>query len=125
MKKMRKEYFRTVFNENHYFGVVENIPEEVSLDDVKERIQTVNSDNEWVELVSETYEDPELIIDWETIDYEMDIDEDMISVISVLEESEKHNLNSEVVYTSLKFMKENPTATISDAISFGCNEWVK
>jgi hypothetical protein len=123
---MRKEYFRMVSKNEHYYGIIENVPEDVNIEDVKERIQTVNEDNsEWVKIVDETIENPEIIIDWETIDYESEIDKDMLSVLDVLEESNKNDLSNEVVYTSLKFMKENPSATISEAILFASKEWIK
>lgn len=35
------------------------------------------------------------------------------------------NLTSEVVYTSLKYLKENPDRSIEEAISYGYYEWVK
>jgi hypothetical protein len=123
---MRTEYFRMVSKNEHYYGIIENVPEDVNIEDVKERIQTVNEDNsEWVKIVDETFENPEIIIDWETIDYESEIDKDMLSVLDVLEESNKNDLSNEVVYTSLKFMKENPSATISEAILFASKEWIK
>lgn len=123
---MKKEYFRMVHNHQHYFGVVENIPTSVSTEEVKTRIQSSNGDDtEWVELCEEVYEDPELIIDWETIDYEMGIDKDMSSVISALDKATEYDLTPEVVYTSLKYMKDNPTSNISDAIEFAIKEWLK
>ena len=36
-----------------------------------------------------------------------------------------HSLVTEVVWSALHFMKTNPTATISDAMEYGYNEWIK
>lgn len=50
---------------------------------------------------------------------------DMELISSYLEEAHEYNLLTEVVFFSLKSMKDNPTLTEAQAITLGYNEWVK
>lgn len=54
-----------------------------------------------------------------------DIHRSLDIVQYILDEAADFNLQAEVVTWSLKFMKENPHADISDAIEAGYNEWIK
>lgn len=58
-------------------------------------------------------------MDGEEITKSMDV------VASALHEAAKHNLQIEVVTWALKYMKEDPTISIEEAITMGLNEWVK
>ena len=57
--------------------------------------------------------------DTETLVSEMD------AVEIALERSREEGLDVEVVTWALRYMKENPSLTISEAISMGYYEWVK
>ena len=46
-------------------------------------------------------------------------------ISSALEEAQNYGLLTEVVWSAMHYMKENPEATLSDAISYGLLEWVK
>ena len=50
---------------------------------------------------------------------------DMDTIAMVLEQSSEENLEVEVVTWALRYMKENPSLTISEAITMGFYEWVK
>ena len=50
---------------------------------------------------------------------------DLEIIKEVLKESAIHGLQIEVVYSALKFMKQQPELTISEAIQFALNDWVK
>jgi hypothetical protein len=50
---------------------------------------------------------------------------EMDTVAMVLEQSCEENLEVEVVTWALRYMKENPSLTISEAITMGFYEWVK
>lgn len=54
-----------------------------------------------------------------------DNSEDLQAVGISLEIARSHGLETEVVYTALKAMKEDTTLTIAQAITIGENEWVK
>jgi hypothetical protein len=51
--------------------------------------------------------------------------ETMKSVGLALEDAKESGLETEVVVWALKYMKENPKLTISEAIFLGYCEWVK
>ena len=44
-------------------------------------------------------------------------------VNTFVSEAEKYGLVSEVVYSALQYMKDNPHRTIEDAINYGYWEW--
>ena len=46
-------------------------------------------------------------------------------VASYIEDANQYGLVPEVVYFALRYMKNNPEASIEDAISYGYYEWVK
>lgn len=46
-------------------------------------------------------------------------------VNTFVSEAEKYGLVSEVVYSALQYMKDNPHRTIEDAINYGYWEWCK
>jgi len=54
-----------------------------------------------------------------------DINRSLDVVDVVLADARDFNLDAEVVTWALKYMKENPHITISDAIIFGYEEWIK
>lgn len=56
---------------------------------------------------------------------EVNISEQLDTVQEVLSVSGRFNLQAEVVYWALKYMKENPTITPIDALMLGVSEWVK
>lgn len=52
---------------------------------------------------------------------------EMQSISNVLfcEEIRVHNLLTEVIWSACNFLKDNPTASIEDAMDYGYNEWIK
>lgn len=50
---------------------------------------------------------------------------EMDAVAIALEQSREEGLEVEVVTWALRYMKENPSLTISEAITMGYYEWVK
>lgn len=50
---------------------------------------------------------------------------EMDAVEIALQRSREENLDVEVVTWALRYMKENPSLTISEAITMGFFEWVK
>lgn len=47
------------------------------------------------------------------------------NISTALKSAEDYGLLTEVVWSAMHYMKENPEATLSDAISYGLLEWVK
>lgn len=118
------KYFRMVKSGQHFFGIIENLPNSISDEKIKERIQSTEGED-WIMIVDEEFEIPDIVIDWESIDYVTESDNDMMAVLDAIEISTEHDTISEVVYTALKNMKENSNLSISEAINIGLNEWVK
>ena len=54
-----------------------------------------------------------------------DVIQELDYVQSLLDEASEWGLEAEVVTFALKYMKENPNLAISDAITFGYEEWIK
>lgn len=54
-----------------------------------------------------------------------DINRSLDVVEAVLLDARDFNLEAEVVTWALKYMKEHPEITISDAIMLGYDEWLK
>jgi hypothetical protein len=50
---------------------------------------------------------------------------EMDAVATALEQSREEGLEVEVVTWALRYMKNDPTLTISEAITMGYYEWVK
>ena len=50
---------------------------------------------------------------------------EMDAVAMALEQSREEGLDAEVVTWALRYMKENPSLTISEAIAMGFYEWIK
>lgn len=50
---------------------------------------------------------------------------DMDSIATVLERAHKQHVEVEVVTWALRYMKNDPTLTISEAITMGYYEWVR
>lgn len=46
-------------------------------------------------------------------------------VATALDCSKEHGIDANVFYYALMFLKTNPTTSISDAIEFGLDEWLK
>jgi hypothetical protein len=47
------------------------------------------------------------------------------SISNALKNADEYGISTEVVWSALHYMKENPQATLCDAISYGLLEWVK
>ena len=54
-----------------------------------------------------------------------DIIHELFIVSDTLEDAKRYGLEAEVVTFALKYMKQDPTLSISAAITYGYDEWVK
>ena len=54
-----------------------------------------------------------------------DIHQIMKSVRIALEDAKEYGLEVEVITWALKYLKEDPTISIDQAISYGYYEWIK
>ena len=64
-----------LFAEFDLCGIVKNVPDSVSDEQVSERI-SLNYEGTTLELVDSVYEDPEFEIDWELIDTDITVTND-------------------------------------------------
>jgi hypothetical protein len=115
-----KKYFELNENGNIQYGVVDNIPEDVTLEQVKDRIESSDNTTSIV-IIDEIVLNPDIIFDWNTIDYEQGYDTDYMDVLEYISLAISKEIETDVVYTALKSMKENPSLSISDAIKLGYN----
>ena len=114
------KYIELRENGNLLLGIVENIPEEITMEQIKNRIES--SDNlRSIVLIDNIVEEPDIIFDWTTIDFEQGYDSDYIDVSEYLSLAISNEIETELVYTALKSMKENPSLSISEAIKIGYN----
>jgi len=54
-----------------------------------------------------------------------EIVQDLEYIHSLLDESAEYGLTTEVVFSALQAMKNDPKLTIAEAIQIGYDEWVK
>jgi hypothetical protein len=54
-----------------------------------------------------------------------DIIDELLVVADLLDEAKTYGLEAEVVYFALKYLKQDPTLSIIQAITYGYDEWVK
>lgn len=54
-----------------------------------------------------------------------DLIDELWVVSDCLEDAQKYGLEAEVVTFALKYMKQDPTLSISAAITYGYDEWLK
>ena len=47
------------------------------------------------------------------------------AILSLLSKAKEYNLETEVVWSALNSLKNNPTQTIVEAMENGMNEWIK
>jgi len=47
------------------------------------------------------------------------------NISKALETAEDHGLLTEVIWSAMHYMKQNPNANLCDAMSYGLLEWVK
>jgi len=50
---------------------------------------------------------------------------ELIFINDILREAKKYGLETEIIWSSMKILKENNKLSIVDAIWMGRNEWVK
>ena len=116
------KFFELRENDEVLFGVIENIPEEVTLEKVKERIES-EGNGKSIQMTEKKTETPDIVFDWETLDYEESIDQNLIDVSDSMLVAIELGLETEVVYTALETMKKNSELTISEAIKIGFDKW--
>jgi hypothetical protein len=51
--------------------------------------------------------------------------QDLNHIHSLLTESAKYGLESEVIYFALQYMKNDSSLSIADAFTYGFDEWIK
>ena len=119
-----EKYFELTENGNVLNGVIINIPEDVTNEQVKQRIESSDEKTSIV-IVDKTFDDADIIFDWVTLDYEQGFDKDVLDISDILEKSIRKGVETEVVYTALKAMKDNSELSISDAITIGKEKWLK
>lgn len=107
------KYFELRENNQVLFGVVENIPEKVTLDEVKSRIETSDKS---IEIIDEELSSVDIVMDWLSIDYEHGLDEEFVYLGEKLDTAIEYGIETEVVFSALKYMKNNPNASITESI---------
>jgi len=114
-----KKYFELRENNEVLYGVLKNIPDEVSEEDIIERIEEKDETNTELILVNKVFGDKYIDIefDWVELDYLGGIDEDLIVVDEILEKSFNLNIEDKVVFTALSIMKKQNNLSISDVMS--------
>ena len=118
------KYFELKDKNEVLYGVIENIPSDTTIEEIKNRIES--SDNEKsIKIIDMEFNQPDIVMDWLELDFENGFDEDILAISESLYESIEKGLETEVVYTALKSMKENPNLSISEAIKSGTHEWLK
>jgi hypothetical protein len=119
-----EKFFELRENGDVKFGIVRNIPDGTTKETIE---QHINSES--LQLIDNEIDNHciEFELDWATLTIEDDDKEldDMDKIRVCLDESSENMLEAEVVYSALKYMKENPDKSISDAIISGYNEWIK
>ena len=48
---------------------------------------------------------------------------DLMAIVNAWTITARHGLGPEVIYSAMKFYRENPTITVEDAIKMGLEEW--
>ncbi|MCK9417044.1 hypothetical protein M0Q97_10330 [Candidatus Dojkabacteria bacterium] len=114
------KYFELRTNDEMYVGVIYNIPENTSDEIIKNRIE-VDSEIDELILTNKDYGiDVDISIDWTSIDFEEALDQDFLDVSECIQNSD--GMEVEIVYTALKYMKENSNLSISEVIIKAFNE---
>ena len=57
--------------------------------------------------------------------YNEQVLQDLKDIRYILDYAAEWSLDTEVVWSALKAMKEDPSLTIKEAINVGANEWIK
>jgi len=55
----------------------------------------------------------------------VDVGTELEEISEALKLAEKHNLQAEVVWSALEYMKRHTKSTLVEAIQYGLSEWVK
>ncbi|NPV13222.1 MAG: hypothetical protein HPY57_15795 [Ignavibacteria bacterium] len=111
------KYFELRENGQVLFGVVENIPEKVSIEEIKKRIEASDATKS-IEIVDDEFSNVDIVMDWMVIDYEQCFDKEFVYLAEKLDIAIEYGIETEVVFGALKYIKNNPTATITDAIDY-------
>ena len=119
-----ERYFELRNKEGFKNGIIINIPENVSYDMVKERIE-VNENGEEIKMVEKNDSNIDIVFDWVTLDYEPGIDEELISLNEILEESINLGIEDNVVYSAIAMMKKDPSKSISEVMKMSFDNLTK
>ena len=117
-------YFELRNNNGFKNGIVINIPENVSYDMVRERVE-VNNDGEEIIMIKKNDSSIDIIFDWVALDFETGIDEHLIYLNEILEESIELGIEDNVVYSALAIMKKDPSKSISDVMKMSFDNLTK
>jgi len=104
-----KLYFELRENGVTLFGVIQNIPEDTTLETVKERMEV----GDRLILSEKEFETVDMEINWEMIDIDQDI-EDILIINECLNKSLLLSTESQMIFESLKAMKEDSDLSISE-----------
>lgn len=119
-----EKYFELRENGKLLYGVISNIPTNIDDSMIKKRIET-ETDFCSLKMTENEVIIPDIVMDWQIIDYEQELDKDFIDVADTLYLAINKELEAEVVYTALKEMKKNPELSISEVILKSLKNWVK
>jgi hypothetical protein len=111
------KYFELRENNQVLYGIIENIPEKVTIEEIKARIEA-SEETKSIEIIDDEIVNPDVVMDWLTIDYHQGFDEEYVILTEKLETAIKYGVEAEVVYSALKFIKNNPTSSITEAINY-------
>jgi len=111
------KFFELRENGQVLYGVVESIPEKVTIEEIKSRIESSDS-NRSIEIVDDEFTNVDIVMNWLSIDYEQGLDEEYLHLSETLEKAIEYGIETEVVFSALKYIKSKPDATISEAIDF-------
>lgn len=109
------KYFEVRTENGYEYGKIINIPEDVSYDTVKERIE-FKSDTESVVMVDKKNDYEDIILDWVSIDYENGLDEEILIIDEIIENAYEEGFLDKLIYFALAKMKIDNRMSASECI---------
>jgi len=92
-------------------GKVINIPENVTFDMVRERIE-VNENNESIVMIDDNDSRIDIVFDWVTLDFDAGIDENLILVDTIIQSAIVLGIEDKVVFAALSMVKKDSNLDI-------------
>jgi len=117
------KFFELRENFDLLYGIIKNIPEDTTIDEIKNRIEII-TDNVELILVDKLIDNKliDIEMDWIEIDYIGGLDPDFIVVTEILEQSNNLSIENKVVFSALSKLKEDNTQSISEVIKNSFDE---